>query len=150
MQTKHKEVGIVRGAWTILNVVRYVTFCKPVIIWPILKQKYILMLTAPKTPPQTSGYSAFPKDFLMGTWTVMTYWDNVFLFSFNCEVFHSGINLKVWCLLGTASFFFFQLKEGFHFTSLARKERKLLCFKKQCTWCLHLGRCSIMYWVCYR
>lgn len=112
MRIKHKEVGIVRGAWTILNVVRYVTFCKPVIIWPILKQKHILMLTASKTPPQTSGYSAFPEDFLMGTWTVMIYRDNVFLFSFNCESFHSGINLKVWCLLGTASFFFFPVKGG--------------------------------------
>lgn len=128
-----------------MNTVRYLIFWKPVIIWPIfsLKQKHILKLTAPKSTTTNPRPLSLPRGLLHGNLSnLMNCGDNVFFFPLNAKF---SIVAAIWkCGSSWAlHLFFFQVKEGFSFTSLARRETKRVatCFEKRCAWCLHLGRC---------
>lgn len=109
-----------------MNIVRYLMFWKPVIIWPIfsLKQKHILKLTAPKSTTTNPRPLSLPQGLPHGNLSnLMTYGDNVFFFPLNGKF---SIVVAIWkCGSSWAlHLFFFQLKQEFSFTSLARRERK--------------------------
>lgn len=98
MQIKHKEGEIDRNAWAIMNIVRYLMFCKPFIIWPMLclKQRCILKLTPPKSTTANTRLFSLPLGLSHRNLNSDDLLRQCFLFSFNCEAFLSGSNLKVW------------------------------------------------------
>lgn len=79
--------------WILLDM-----FCKPTVIWSILclKHKHVFMLTAPKSTTKSPRLFSLPWELPHGNLNNHDLLRQCFLFSFNCEAFHSGSNLKVW------------------------------------------------------